>query len=247
MNRFLHSGRYGDLIYSLWTIKALSGGSIVFNLSEGSLVSEENVRFCRSLLESLSYISSVETIKFRKELENNRGEKLFCRQDVDNPDLLILDNAWYWRNYPETYHWIYRYAYTFGVEVDASTPVIQVSSKNIRHRPIIVHSTDRYRGSGIPQEFLNREDVLIVTNEFYNSMLEMAISIASSKFFVGNQSIGAALAQALQHPRLIEKPSNPFWHDAYPIGKHGFSFDSDFDSKLEIVSATSEEFWSQKK
>lgn len=241
--RFLHSGKYGDLIYSLWTIKALGGGSILFNLSEGSLTNEEGFRFCSSLLETLPYISSVETIKFRKSLENKRGEKLFCRQDYENPDLLILDNAWYWRNYPETCHWIYRYAYTFGVQVDASEAMIKLPVSYIE-RPIIIQYTDRYVGSRIPEHFLARGDVIVIEDGSCGSMLELATLIASSKFFVGNQSVGAALAQALQHPRLIEKPSHPFWQrDAYPIGKHGFLFDSDFDVKLENVLKASEEFW----
>ena len=43
--------------------------------------------------------------------------------------------------------------------------------------------------------------------DYYNpiNFLEMAQIIKSSKFFVGNQSIGIALAEALKIPRLLEK------------------------------------------
>gem|GEM_PF-4492997 len=248
--RFLHSGRYGDLIYSLWTIKALGGGSLVFNLTLGTLVTDQDVKFCTPLLETLPYISDVQTIKLRKEMENTRGEKLFCRQDIDNPDLLILDNAWYWRHYQETYHWIYRYAYSFGVQVDASEAVIEIPIEHHLYpniRPIVVHQTDRYRGSKIPEEFLEQDNVFIINDGSCKDMLQMAKLISKSKFFVGNQSIGCSLAQAMQHPRLIETPTNPFWYDAYPIGKYGFSYSSDFYSKLEFVDKMSDEYWREKK
>jgi len=255
--RFLHSGKYGDLIYSLWVIKALGGGEVWFNLTEGSLCTEDNYKFCKSLLEKQSYISGVKTIVLSKNLANPYGEKLFCRQDINNPDFLILDNAWFWRFYrhrTDTYHWINRYAYSFGVVVNAAVPVLEVKPNDIswNERPIILHLTDRYRTKpdDFYQELLKRNDIIkvgdAVGEKQCSDMLEFASLISSSKFFIGNCSCGNAIAQALQHPRMIETEEG--YGDAYPIGAYGFRMDmcERIEQGIEFMTNISKQYWGVK-
>lgn len=250
MKRFLHSGKYGDLIYSLWAIKALGGGELWFNLTSGSLCNEANYLFCKPLLEIQPYISAVNSITFPDALGNKRGEKLLCRQDPQNPDFLILDNAWYWRIYQETHHWIHRYAYSFGVNVDPSTAVLSAPIHDMpwKDRPIVLHLTDTYRTkeNSFYDKLLKREDVVRVgdkENEKYcDNMLELATLIANSKFLVGNQSCCNAIAQALQHPRLIEMEWE--YGDTYPIGPVGFMMSDDLDADIEKLEINSKLYWS---
>lgn len=253
MNKFLHSGKYGDLLYAMPAIKALGGGEIFFNLTEGSLCTEQSFNFCKPLLEAQPYISAVKTIILRDELKNTRGEKMFCRQDVEHPDLLILDAAWYWRIYPETRHWIYRYAYTFGVTVDASLPVLEVPIHKMdwTKRPIIVNLTPTFRTKedSFYEKLLKRPDVIRIGDRSdievpCKNMFQMANLIANSKFFVGNFSCPNAVAQGLQHPRLIEV--EPQYNDAYPIGPDGHQNTDNLDADLEKMTAISKDFWQNK-
>ena len=252
MAKFLHSGKYGDLIYSLWTIKALGGGELLFNLTNGSLCNEEGFLFCKPLMERQSYITKVEKIIFNSNLENNRGEKLFCRQDINNPDLLILDNAWYWRIYPETHHWIHRYAYTFGVKVNPNDQVlhVQITQKKWEERPIILNltSTFRTKDDSFYNSLIQRSDVIKVGNrpecgeKVYDNMYDLAYEIANSKFFIGNQSCCNAIAQGLQHPRIIEMEYQ--YGDTYPIGEYGFILSDNLDKDLEMMIEKSKMYWS---
>ena len=60
--------------------------------------------------------------------------------------------------------------------------------------------------------------------EMYNckDLLEMAQIIKSSKFFLGNMSVGYALSETLKVPRLLEaSPETPF---VQPVGNNGFDF-----------------------
>ena len=50
----------------------------------------------------------------------------------------------------------------------------------------------------------------------------MAQIIKSCKFFIGNQGLGYALAEALKVPRLLE--GNPDFPVIFPIGKKSFDF-----------------------
>ena len=60
--------------------------------------------------------------------------------------------------------------------------------------------------------------------EFYDckDFLEMAEIIKASKFFVGNEGIGYAIAEALKVPRLLE--ASPDFPVIFPIGKKSFDF-----------------------
>ena len=50
----------------------------------------------------------------------------------------------------------------------------------------------------------------------------MAQIIKSSKFFIGNSSVGFPIAEALKTPRLLE--SCPYFPAALPHGKNAYDF-----------------------
>lgn len=53
------------------------------------------------------------------------------------------------------------------------------------------------------------------------SALEFAELIKGSKLFIGNQSIGFALAEGLKHPRILEVY---YWrNNCWPTGKNGYT------------------------
>ena len=60
--------------------------------------------------------------------------------------------------------------------------------------------------------------------EFHNckDFLEMAMLIKSCKFFIGNQSVGYDIAEALKIPRLLE--GCPYFPVIKPHGKRAYDF-----------------------
>ena len=64
-----------------------------------------------------------------------------------------------------------------------------------------------------------------ITNlEHYDSkdFLELAMIIKNAKLFIGNNSFGYALAEALKVPRLLE--SGPDFPLVYPFGENAYDF-----------------------
>lgn len=251
MARFLHSGKYGDLVYALWAIKAAGGGQIWFNMTEGSLCTEKDYDFCKPLLQRQSFVHGVHKITFGQNLSNQNGTKMFCRQDVQNPDFLILDNAWWWRYISKGFPWIYRYGYQFGVHVDGALAVLEIERHKINweDRKIVVNFTDRYRAreDSFYDSLRQRPDVIRIGDrpelgdQQCADMLEMATLIADSKFFIGNCSCCNALAQSLQHPRLIETEYE--YGDANPIGSNFLEVTDDLDGDVQKMLEISKGYW----
>ena len=99
--------------------------------------------------------------------------------------------------------------------------------------------TFRYRNQFINYKFLNnyKEIYFVGTLNEYKDLkqdvknliyydckdfLEMAQIIKSSKFFIGNSSVGFPIAEALKTPRLLE--SCPYFPAALPHGKNAYDF-----------------------
>jgi hypothetical protein len=243
MNKFLHSGKLGDLILSLWTIRKVGDAYLYFNCSPGSLWTTEHTEFCRSFLERQSYIRGFENVYLDDRFHNNSGEKLFCRQDPKHPDWLILDNAWYWgakrelckawncqdNRSVDSFHWINRYAYTFGVSVDACECPIE----NIPFEPndkialALTNHIGRRFSDEFYSRFLNGEDFTRLDFGVYPSMLDLMIFIKGCKAYVGTSTMPYALAQAFLSLRIVERPTIDFYWDAWPVGPNGFVLDSD--------------------
>lgn len=229
--KFLHSGKLGDLIYALWSIKALGGGEIIFNLNKGSLCTQKSIDFLIPLLKTLPYVTKLSTAPNMNNFENDYGEKMFCRQNPNYPDWLILDSSWFWGyvnsvngTHDELRHWIDRYAYTFGITVDINDPVLEMVYKKTNDTVVLARAdnvsqrfTDDYY-----KEALEGFDVFEIKEGTCKDALELRSILSSCGCFVGTYTMPTAVAQALQTPRIIEIPKDErFWYDAFPIGNGG--------------------------
>lgn len=78
--------------------------------------------------------------------------------------------------------------------------------------------------AGLPEEHAafckewELEIPLLVVKDF----MELAIALASCKYFIGNQSMCFALAEAMKIPRLLEVC--PYAPNVIPCGEHGYDF-----------------------
>ena len=229
-----HSGPLGDLIYSFPLIKKLSERhkcNLYVNLNKkftyeyykhtgkGFYIDGRTYNFLIPLLEKQSFIS-----KFKK-YEN---EKI----DV-NLDLFREIPISFTFNSPRWF-----FAIT-GEHFDLNNPSLFVDEHAKIKNKIIILRSFRFRNIYINYDFLkNYENLLYVgveeeyqdlkksipNLEMYNckDLLEMAQIIKSSKFFLGNMSVGYALSETLKVPRLLEGcPETPY---VQPVGNNGFDF-----------------------
>lgn len=114
------------------------------------------------------------------------------------------------------------YLQTFGVEADLSQPWLSVTPDERFRDAIIVQRTQRYRNEKIELTPLRRHLVIFLgtweeyqatkIGEFaeFKDCLAIARAIAGCRLFVGNKSLGNAIAEALKVPRILEQcPANP--------------------------------------
>ncbi len=250
MNKFLHGGKMGDFILALWTIRKVGDAYIYFNCSPGSLWKPEYTEFCRSFLERQSYIKGFENVVLDEPLHNKRGEKMFCRQDPKHPDWLILDNAWYWgavtelckawgsgfECYMPNFHWIHRYAYTFGVTVDPlECPIEGIPDKpDGRVALALTSQLGRRFDDNFYAAMLRDEEVVRLDFGVFPSMLDLAAFVKGCKAYVGTFTMPNALAQAFLTTRIVESPTIPFYRDALPIGPRGFLLEAEYGPSVRV-------------
>jgi len=143
-------------------------------------------------------------------------------------------HRWPWYCYPD-------------MACDLSKPWIDVTPDDYLQDAIIVNRTARSRNENINYKFLRDHKVLFVghpeeaetfaiENELTNlvyyqtrNLLELAIAILSCKFFIGNQSLCFALAEAMKVPRILETCS--YLPNVIPSGEKAYDFY--FQSTLE--------------
>lgn len=109
-------------------------------------------------------------------------------------------------------------------------------------RSIVVNRTSRYHNDLVSYFFLEQyQDNLIfagLESEYYNfrnewnlprmkllkvqNFMELAVVIRNCKFFIGNQSMCFAIAEALKVPRILEICQ--FAPNVHPVGRHAHYF-----------------------
>ena len=245
---FLHSGHCGDLLYSLPVIKKLSL-THKCNLFIGVNKKVPGGYFKHPAknvyIDDRMYNLILPLIKFQKYI--NTVQK-FNNQSIDI-DLDIF------REFPVNINfnsskW---YFHITGKNCDLSEPYIEsIDHKEIKNKIIILRSF-RSRNHLIDYDFINnyREELIFIGLKdefedlkkripkliFYNpkDFLEMSQIIKSSKFFLGNQSVGFAIAEGLKVPRILEnRPDMPV---VQPMGGdcYDFYFQNHFENWFKYL------------
>jgi hypothetical protein len=214
---FKHSGHAGDIIYSLPSLKELSGGkatnfylSLNRKVNYGKLkhplgnimLNEKTVEALHPLLQAQDYISNV--------LVHN-GEAI--HYDFD-----------YIRDYPfmqnsgSIARW---YFYFFAINADLGKAWINVEPDSSWKDYIIISRSFRYRQPLISYGFLKKYTKLLfvgLEDEYADmkkqlpsleyvkvqNFLQLAQIIKGGKFFIGNQSFPFSLAEAMKVKRVLE-------------------------------------------
>lgn len=216
---FVHDGHSGDIVASLPTIRALGGGKLVITNHRLAPAAWRPMRgewfgipsayeALRPLLLSLPYLTDVEW--------------------QDNPTDFTHDFREFRRMYQPTRSLALAQAMHLGLESVDLSPWIDVSSfESVQARmamsdKVAVSRTTRHLTSGFPwAHFLSQcgcvfiglqHERKIFEREFGTKVdfvptanfLEVAVAIAASKLFIGNQSCQSWIAMAMGHPLMQE-------------------------------------------
>lgn len=209
---FIHTGARGDIVYSLATVKTMGGGNFYFR-KKTMLVD------LKTLLEQQPYITGT----------SFKGPNV----DIDL-DLYRQGKDLYKQNLAQTF------LDAFNVQCDLNEPWLE-NIKEQRIAEIVVQRSKNYHDKEeIDWKLLRpyaHRTLFIGFEQDYNDFchlsgfspkrktfkdaLDLAQIIKGSRLFIGNQSIGFALAEAMKHPRVLEvcyKKDN-----CRPNGEHAYT------------------------
>ena len=225
---FLHSGRIGDLIYSLATIKELSKShkcklyvqiEKLDDTSRKVFISKRSGDMLLPLLRNQDFLNTVNIYKNEK-IDINLN--LFRDIPINRS---FFEPRWF--------------SHICGVNLNVENTFLSVKPHDSIKNKIIVGRSPRYRNAYLNYKFLKNEKNLLciglkdefldlkkeINNlEFHDckDFLEMAMIIKSSKFFIGNSSLAFPIAEAVKVPRLLE--ACPYFPAAQTHGKKAFDF-----------------------
>lgn len=241
---FKHSGNAGDIIYSLPSVRTMSGdeGARMFLALDvpmreqrlkhplgGVQLNLKMVQMLMPLLQAQDYLSEIAIWE---------GQKIDYDLDAFRDAPILMDRLGICR-------W---YFYMFGIACDLSKPWLTVQPDRTFQEHIVVSRSKRYRNGAISYRFLGKypKVTFLGLEEEYadfcqevpgaewvqvNDFLEMAQIIAGSRFFIGNQSFPFAIAEGLKVPRVVElDPTTP---NVVPTGDNGY--DALFQRQLEHI------------
>ena len=227
---FLHSGRLGDLIYSLATIKELSKTHkcrLYIQVEKPKIGPHDSSRKtfidkrCGDLiLPLLRNQDFLETVNIYKD------EKIDINLDLFRD--IPINHSFY------SSRW---FSHICGININVENTFLSVKPHDLIKNKIIVGRSPRYRNAYINYKFLkNTKNLLCIglkdefqdTKEDVNNLefheckdfLEMAEIIKASKFFIGNMSLQYIISEALKVPRLLE--ASPDYPVAFPAGPNAF-------------------------
>jgi len=233
---FLHSGHLGDVINALLVIKEISKNKkcnyyveankhlppSVMDRSHPSgkfFLTDKSVDMLLPLLKKQKYLNIVEKYN-NQQIDVNLN---FVRNLPLNSNL-------------DSVRW---YFHLTGIHSDMENEFVEADpNKNFENNIVIIRSARR-KNQLINYKFLNKyenilfigleEEYLELKKEVNNltfhhckDFLEMAQIIKSCKLFIGNLSLGYALAEAMKVPRLLE--AGPNFPLQSPNGKNGYDF-----------------------
>lgn len=235
---FFHSGDLGDIIYGLLTIQALGGGKLILGHQHGMGMREPMTPARFDLIRDLLVIQpKVSAVEYSQAVPESCVNLNVFRRHVEAQD----------GNLPRTL--ADAQLLTFGLpRANPRKPWLNVDTHWVLpDKPIVVNRTARYRDPHFQWKMLVRrygarmffvgleeewKDFCDVAEKIEyvptTNLLEVARLIAGAKVFIGNQSVGYAIAEGFKKNNLQE--SRPEWPDClFPRPNARYSRDQQFD------------------
>jgi len=193
---FSHRGALGDIIYSLPTTIAFGGGNYY-------CVKSNQFEFLSSLLKLQPYLNLVDV--YDQSIKIDVDLNIYRKQDLKNKHLCRCHLDPFNKEYDLSKPWL------FGVEPKHIADIVVCRTKRYHDKKeidwsILSKYTDRaiFVGSTRDGKRLWKEYGVKLDPYWCKDGLEIAQIIKGSKLFIGNQSLGFSLAEAMKHPRVLE-------------------------------------------
>jgi len=193
---FLHHGALGDIIYSLPTIISFGGGDFHFGKSNQFDV-------LASLLKLQPYLSSVNV--YDKKVKIDTDLNVYRKEDLINKHLCNCHLDPFNKQYDLSKPWL------VGVKPKYMADIVICRTKRYHDKreidwSILKKYEDRllFVGKEGERDLLKREYGVNANHYWCKDGLEIAQIIKGSKLYIGNQSLGFSLAEAMKHPRILE-------------------------------------------
>lgn len=203
---FKHSGLMGDIIYSLLSIKNLKiKANYLIDINKKSnltVMNQSKFDFLKPLLESQHYINNV---------------LIYNNQNIDFDLDLFRNNKNIKKQHLSLSHWE-----SLNIKKDFNLNINWLKVKPKQKHEIVIHrSLIRHNQKFNYLNYFTTKDIVFLGyeseyNKFINeykidikylktkNALEFAEIIAGSNLFIGNQSIGYAIAEGLKVNRILE-------------------------------------------
>ncbi|WP_417428483.1 hypothetical protein [Halpernia sp.] len=230
---FKHSGHIGDVMYALPVIQELSKThtcNLVIQVNKPTSYAHKHTSGNVYINEKLfsKFLPLLDNIKYLNKVKKLENQKIHIDLDLFREFPFQLNFI--------TVRWFSQLTAVFP---DFSKPCLEVEPHSSIKNKVVIIRTFRARNSFVDYSFLkNYDDLLFVglpdeyedlkksvpNLEFYDvkDFLELAQMIKASRFYLGNQSFGFAVAECLKVPRLLEAYADfPVVH---PIGGNGADF-----------------------
>ena len=204
---FHHGGKFGDMIFALYTMKELGGGQLVVSDYHGVNWDLKLAETMRSFLLYQAYVKSVVLVDY-DDLDYGRVDyDLQHAEDDKNPEDFP---EWHGGSWPGNCNIRKRYAVHFGVDYDPEA--VWLTAPQTKEVDVAVHIPQRrsLRSRGDWMKILDglrglRVAILGEEGLGTDSLLESADYINSAKVFLGVVSSCNALAEGLGKRRLVEQ------------------------------------------
>lgn len=215
MKTFQHFGNLGDIIYSLPTIIALGGGILYIGIRTDNLEISIKAPAPNPMSKkmALQIIELLKTQPYLKDIRLYNNERIDYNLNKFREHHAVMNN-----------HIAKSHLDTFGVNYNLALPWMQ-NITPIYINDIVISRSKRNLSTlnkfnwGVLSKyeekcvFIGFEDEYEEFKKFtglnikrysVRSTLEIARVVKGSRLFIGNQSLGFALAEAMKHPRVLE-------------------------------------------
>jgi len=230
MNSYKHSGAFGDLIYGLSVVKHLGPGKFYLHLDQMNWVgtfyygylpdqyhqgrlNQADYEFIRPLMEAQDYITEFLVLDNTAEITHNLDNfrPLFKKHNENYLDTYcttfgIMDSEL--RNTIQNTAWL---TVPEPLYVEGRDIAVNRSTRWVQPIPPFGYSRMKAKGwmdraffLGLPLEYdiFKQKTGWNIPYQPVSNMLEMAQYIKGAEQFIGNQSLGLALAVALNEPLI---------------------------------------------
>lgn len=236
---FYHAGEIGDLIYGLYTMRALGGGSLLLGptcadnrVSQPRGLSLMHFRFIKSFLEAQPYITQTGWTQFpplNVKHDLNKFREFWFQGGELKKRLAELGAK-------KPYSLCWMHCAAFNIKLNEQEPWLSVpESKSVA--PVVMARSARFQNDIFPWKIImtyyGKESVFVGLKEEHDafvkqfgdvvyypteSLLDMAMVINGAETFIGNQSAPMSVALGLgfgNAKRLVQEVNTSRWSEGH--------------------------------